>query len=215
MGTPNISGDYTIDLNLIGVDAGKVKITNTTFTGGCGDKAVIKVAARGGDSDEDASDIQGGDATLDKLTITGCTFNDDPAANADVNIGTDSKKDSGGLDDGETFAKNTTGVLRWRSLATRRLWELLYKGWFRLYTTTSADGSFVAKLQPAGRKEICKKWGMAPLKGVHALSLCIVRHATYIAQSKPIIRRIKITILHTKKRAFLTMSDSIQQLLLG
>lgn len=109
MGTPNISGDYTIDLNLIGVDAGKVKITNTTFTGDCGDKAVIKVAARGGDSDEDASDIQGGDVTLDKLTITGCTFSDDSAANADVNIGTGSKKDSGSLDDGETFAKNTTG----------------------------------------------------------------------------------------------------------
>ena len=110
MGSPNISGDYTIDLNLVGVDAREVKITNTTFTGDCGDKAVIKVAARGGASDEGASDINGGGATLDKLTIAGCTFNDNPAAAADVNIGTDSKKDSGGLDDGETFAENTTGA---------------------------------------------------------------------------------------------------------
>ena len=32
-------------------------ITNSTFTGNCGDKAVIKMAVRGGESDGDATDV--------------------------------------------------------------------------------------------------------------------------------------------------------------
>lgn len=113
MNKPNTKGDYTIDLNLCSVKTGDLSITNTTFEGTCGDKAVIKVAARGGESDQwDGSDISGSSAaSVDSLTITGCTFNDsNPAAAANVNIGTDNKKNSGGLKEGEAaFVANTTG----------------------------------------------------------------------------------------------------------
>lgn len=114
MGNPNVSGDYTIDLNLCGVQDTVATITNSTFTGNCGDKAVIKMAVRGGESDGDATDVplnstQGNAAASAKsLTISGCTFNDNPAATADVNIGTDSKKVW--TDDSKnTFTNNTTG----------------------------------------------------------------------------------------------------------
>lgn len=108
MDKPNTKGDYTIDLNLVSVKAGELSITNSSFNGTCGDKAVIKVAARGGASDAGASDISGSAATVKKLTISGCTFSDSPAATADVNIGTDSKKVW--TDDSKnTFTNNTTG----------------------------------------------------------------------------------------------------------
>lgn len=94
MDKPNTKGDYTIDLNLVSVDAGELKITNSSFEGTCGDKAVIKVAARGGDSDADASDIKGREATVEKLTVSGCTFSAEDSA-ADLNIGTDNKSYSG------------------------------------------------------------------------------------------------------------------------
>lgn len=112
MGDPNISGDYTIDLNLCGVQDTVATITNSTFTDDCGDKAVIKMAVRGGESDGDATDVplnstQGNAAASAKsLTISGCTFSDSPAATADVNIGTDSKK----VKNGEKFTENTTGA---------------------------------------------------------------------------------------------------------
>lgn len=112
MGDPNISGDYTIDLNLCGVQDTVATITNSTFTDDCGDKAVIKMAVRGGESDGDATDVplnstQGNSAASAKsLTISGCTFSDSPAATADVNIGTDSKK----VKNGEKFTENTTGA---------------------------------------------------------------------------------------------------------
>lgn len=94
MDKPNTKGDYTIDLNLVSVDAGELKITNSSFEGTCGDKAVIKVAARGGDSDAGASDIKGREATVEKLTVSGCTFSAEDSA-ADLNIGTDNKSYSG------------------------------------------------------------------------------------------------------------------------
>ena len=94
MDKPNTKGDYTIDLNLVSVDAGELKITNSSFEGTCGDKAVIKVAARGGASDADASDIKGSAATVEKLTVSGCTFSAEDSA-ADLNIGTDNKSYSG------------------------------------------------------------------------------------------------------------------------
>ena len=113
MNDPNTYGDYTIDLNLMNVQAGNLYITNTTFDGVCGDKAVIKVSARGGESDTwTGQDIPAGTSTrVNLLTIAGCTFNDQPPAAAHVNIGTDSKADSGKTpgEAGVTFAENATG----------------------------------------------------------------------------------------------------------
>lgn len=94
MDKPNTKGDYTIDLNLVSVAADELSITNSSFSGTCGDKAVIKVAARGGDSDAGASDISGSAATVGKLTVSGCTFSAEDSA-ADLNIGTDNKSYSG------------------------------------------------------------------------------------------------------------------------
>lgn len=94
MDKPNTKGDYTIDLNLVSVAADELSITNSSFSGTCGDKAVIKVAARGGDSDAGASDISGSAATVEKLTVSGCTFSAEDSA-ADLNIGTDNKSYSG------------------------------------------------------------------------------------------------------------------------
>ena len=108
MNDPNTYGDYTIDLNLMNVDAGALTIRNTTFSGGCGEKAVIKVSSRGGDSDAGVSGVPSGTTTsVDSLTISGCTFSDTPAAAADVNIGTDSKVDKNNSDN--QFEDNTTG----------------------------------------------------------------------------------------------------------
>lgn len=94
MDKPNTKGDYTIDLNLVSVKAGELSITNSSFNDTCGDKAVIKVAARGGASDAGASDISGSAATVEKLTVSGCTFSAEDSA-ADLNIGTDNKSYSG------------------------------------------------------------------------------------------------------------------------
>lgn len=94
MDKPNTKGDYTIDLNLVSVKAGELSITNSSFSGTCGDKAVIKVAARGGASDAGANDINGSEATVEKLTVSGCTFSAEDSA-ADLNIGTDNKSYSG------------------------------------------------------------------------------------------------------------------------
>lgn len=94
MDKPNTKGDYTIDLNLVSVDAGELSITDSSFRGACGDKAVIKVAARGGASDDGANDIKGSEATVESLTVSGCTFSAEDSA-ADLNIGTDNKSYSG------------------------------------------------------------------------------------------------------------------------
>ena len=94
MDKPNTKGDYTIDLNLVSVAADELSITDSSFSGTCGDKAVIKVAARGGDSDAGASDISGSAATVESLTVSGCTFSAKDSA-ADLNIGTDNKSYDG------------------------------------------------------------------------------------------------------------------------
>ncbi len=104
MDDPNTKGDYTIDLNLVSVDAGELKITNSSFEGACGDKAVIKVAARGGASDDGANDIKGSEATVESLTVSGCTFSAEDSA-ADLNIGTDNKSYDGTGD----IPANSTG----------------------------------------------------------------------------------------------------------
>ena len=104
MDKPNTKGDYTIDLNLVSVKAGELSITNSSFNDTCGDKAVIKVAARGGASDAGASDISGSAATVEKLTVSGCTFSAEDSA-ADLNIGTDNKSYDGTGD----IPANSTG----------------------------------------------------------------------------------------------------------
>ena len=94
MDKPNTKGDYTIDLNLVSVKAGELSITDSSFRGACGDKAVIKVAARGGACDAGANDIKGSEATVESLTVSGCTFSAEDSA-ADLNIGTDNKSYDG------------------------------------------------------------------------------------------------------------------------
>ena len=97
MDSPNTSGDYTIDLNLVGVQDTVVNIKDTTFSGDCGDKAVVKIAARGSEDGTGATDLSGPNATVKSLTIEGCTFNQrkngDQAVPA-LNIGTNVKSES-------------------------------------------------------------------------------------------------------------------------
>lgn len=92
MNTPNTVGDYTIDLNLIGVKGVNAHISNCTFEGICGGKAVIKVAQRGGPSDLEATDIPKslGVASVESFRIDNCAFNDESTP-VDLNIGTTSK----------------------------------------------------------------------------------------------------------------------------
>ena len=121
MGTPNTSGDYTIDLNLVGVQDTVVNIKDTTFSGDCGDKAVIKIAARGSEDGTGATDVKGPNATVKSLTIEGCTFNqskngedDVPALNIGTNVKNPSAPDLGSNVTGAyevTISKNKTNVL--------------------------------------------------------------------------------------------------------
>ena len=97
MDSPNTSGDYTIDLNLVGVQDTVVNIKDTTFSGDCGDKAVVKIAARGSEDGTGATDLSGPNATVKSLTIEGCTFNQSKNSDQAVpalNIGTNVKKES-------------------------------------------------------------------------------------------------------------------------
>ena len=97
MGTPNTSGDYTIDLNLVGVQDTVVNIKDTAFNGDCGDKAVVKIAARGSEDGTGAIDLSGPNATVKSLTIEGCTFNQSKNSDQAVpalNIGTNVKNES-------------------------------------------------------------------------------------------------------------------------
>ena len=91
MNTPNNRGDYTIDLNLVAVQDADISITNTTFSGECGKKAVVKVVQRGVNDGTGAADITGEMASIKNFVLSGCTFSDTTAA-ADVNLGT-AKKD--------------------------------------------------------------------------------------------------------------------------
>ena len=97
MDSPNTSGDYTIDLNLVGVQDTVVNIKDTAFSGDCGDKAVVKIAARGSEDGTGATDLSGPNATVKSLTIEGCTFNQSKNSDQAVpalNIGTNVKNES-------------------------------------------------------------------------------------------------------------------------
>lgn len=105
MNDPNTVGDYVVDLNLVGVQDVKVNIDNCIFNENKAQKSVIKVAARGGDSDADANDIPKGvaEATVSNLVLTNCSFmNNGETEVKDINIGTTSKT--------EGNVKNTTGA---------------------------------------------------------------------------------------------------------
>lgn len=87
-----IQGDYTVDLNLIGVQDAKVSITNSTFIGEVGGNAPVKVTQRGyvddimtdipyyyntegTDDDEKATTPTGNPAaSIASLTIENCDF---------------------------------------------------------------------------------------------------------------------------------------------
>ena len=93
MDDPNTYGDYVVDLNLCGVKDTVVNIENCTFNDNKAKKSNIKIAARGGESDEAASDIPKnvGEATVKSVSISGCTFTATPEDVQDFTIGTDSK----------------------------------------------------------------------------------------------------------------------------
>lgn len=95
MNNPNNRGDYTIDLNLVAVQNADISITNTTFSGTCGKKAVVKVVQRGASDGTGATDITGAMASIKNFVLSGCTFSDTTAA-ADVNLGTAQKVVSAG-----------------------------------------------------------------------------------------------------------------------
>lgn len=101
MNTPNNRGDYTIDLNLVAIRDADISITNTTFKGECGKKAVVKVVQRGVNDGTGATDISGAMASIANFELSGCTFADTTAA-ADVNLGTAKKNVN-------TTAENLTG----------------------------------------------------------------------------------------------------------
>ena len=91
MDQPNTRGDYAIDLNLCAVQDAVVKIDNCTFEGECGKKACIAIKARGGASDESASDIPKDvdEATIKSVTLVGNSFLS--KSPADYSVGSSSK----------------------------------------------------------------------------------------------------------------------------
>lgn len=91
MGEVNVKGDYVVDLNLVNSQDVQVLIDNCTFENNGADKAVIKIAARGGASDADATDIPKlAESTVSNVTISNCSFTNNEA-DYDFNIGTTSK----------------------------------------------------------------------------------------------------------------------------
>ena len=77
MDTPNTKGDYAVDLNLVAVQDAVVSIVNNYFKGYLGQKSAVKVAQRGGESDQQAGDIPKhvGEAKVQQALFTGnaCT----------------------------------------------------------------------------------------------------------------------------------------------
>lgn len=104
MNDPNTYGDYVVDCNLVGVKDVVVSVNGCTFSNNKAQKASIKVTQRGGESDEGATDMpQGITASVQSLTVEGCTFNDtEPSAH--IQIGTDNKSAETNPD-----AENITG----------------------------------------------------------------------------------------------------------
>lgn len=82
------TGDYGVDINLIGVTRAIIEIEDTEFKGYQGAKAAVKVTQRGGPSDEGAGDIpmDKGEASISSFTMKGCSFNTETPV--DVRIGT-------------------------------------------------------------------------------------------------------------------------------
>ena len=102
MDDPNTVGDYAIDLNLIAVKDAEITINGCVFSGTNGANATIKVAQRGGPSDQGAPGMTPGvTASIANFTMTGCTF-DDGDTNVDINIGTANNSDG-------KAAENTSG----------------------------------------------------------------------------------------------------------
>lgn len=85
------TGDYAIDMNLIGTKGADVTITDCEFKGHLGGKAAVKITQRGGPSDEGAGDIpmDKGQATINSFSMSGCSF--DTETPVDVRIGTEHK----------------------------------------------------------------------------------------------------------------------------
>ena len=85
------TGDYGVDINLIGVTRAIIEIEDTEFKGYQGAKAAVKVTQRGGPSDEGAGDIpmDKGEASISSFTMKGCSF--DTETPVDVRIGTEHK----------------------------------------------------------------------------------------------------------------------------
>lgn len=85
------TGDYGIDINLIGVTRAIIEIEDTEFKGYQGAKAAVKVTQRGGPSDKGAGDIpmDKGEASISSFTMKGCSF--DTETPVDVRIGTEHK----------------------------------------------------------------------------------------------------------------------------
>ncbi len=101
---PNTYGDYVVDMNLMGVSDAIVHVNECTFKNNGAQKASIKVTARGGESDKDASDVpQGITTSVSEFVVAGCTFEDE-SVESDVRIGTENKSASSNPD-----ADNQTG----------------------------------------------------------------------------------------------------------
>lgn len=104
MNEPNTYGDYVVDLNLMGVQDVVVEVKDCTFSSNGAQKALVKVAARGGESDADASDVPDGiSTTVDSLVFQNCSLSGNSAA-ATVAVGTSNKSAESNPD-----AANTTG----------------------------------------------------------------------------------------------------------
>ena len=106
--------DFVMDLDLCAVQDAEIEIRDTSFDG-TGDKAAIRVAARGGESDISENSgvpniaTEGNqEASIDSLTVTGCSFAEGQTA---ITLGVDSQADNNRPleDDDSPFAENTTG----------------------------------------------------------------------------------------------------------
>lgn len=98
--SPQIFGDYAIDLNLICVRNAVITIENNRFYGDCGDDAAVKITQRGGydvtdDTRTDFTNVTD-NANIQSLTISGNDFSNithvavdsnSPGTKADIQIG--------------------------------------------------------------------------------------------------------------------------------
>ncbi|MEQ3170688.1 MULTISPECIES: hypothetical protein [Oscillospiraceae] len=99
-------GDFAVDLNLCAVQAAKITIENCIFEGDNGITAPIKIAARGGQDDQESDIMDAGAATIESVTITGCKFAE--GTNTVVKLGTKSRASTGAFD--VELKENTCGT---------------------------------------------------------------------------------------------------------